>query len=302
MKGRELAINTDFADENAQLERVRDVLRKIANAGFTHIHWCYEWEGEYIYSSYEMQQIREWMDEYGLKSKALHATKGSVRNVNIREKHYRRDYTSNWEYNRKAGVELIKNRVDLAEVLGASEIVLHLYVPHITIAQKPESKEDFYACTCRSLTELMPYCLEKRIRICLENLFDMPGEYMLEAWDRLFAKFPPEFLGLCYDTGHANMIWGGQSPDILKAYQDRIFAVHLHDNDGDSDSHRIPGRGTVNWEAVMEMLAGSAYDAPLLLEVSKDNADEELFLAEAFQAGCRLEELYQNAKQAIRIG
>lgn len=316
----ELAVNTDFAGESTQLEQIKLTLERIAQAGFTHIHWCHEWDREYMYSTYEMQQLREWMDEYGLKSKALHSTKGSAKDVNVREGHYRKDYTSDWEYNRKAGVELIKNRVDLAAALGASEIVLHLYIPYITIQREQEmegehsmgegqameeehsmeearSKEDFYACVYKSLDELMPYCLEKKVRICIENLFDMPGEYMLEAWDRLFARYPKEFLGLCYDTGHANMIWREQAPEIVGRYGDRLYAVHIHDNNGAMDSHWIPGNGSIQWEKVMETIARSAYQGPLLLELSTHELDQREYLRKAYEAGCRLDSLYRKGRQ-----
>lgn len=292
----ELAIATDFMGEKPELEHLQAVLKQIADAGFTHIHWCHEWEGDYIYSYYEMQQIQEWMAFYHLKSKALHASKGSRRNVNIRRGHFRRDYTSNWEYNRKAGVELIKNRIDMAACLSAREIVLHLYPPYFTIQEKPEIKEEFYACVCKSLDELMPYCLEKEIRICLENLFDMPGEYMLEIWDRLFEKYPAKFLGLCFDTGHANIIWGKEAPHILSQYKNRIYAVHLHDNDGSVDYHRLPGEGNIDWTSVMHMLARSSYDGPLLLELNCYDPDPALFLEKAYKAGCRLDTLYRNEK------
>lgn len=292
----ELAISTDFMGEPPELEQLQSTLRQIKEAGFTHIHWCHEWEGDYIYSSFEMQQIREWMEEYGLQGKALHATKGTRRNVNLRREHYRRDYTSDWEYNRKAGVELIKNRVDMAACLSVHEIVLHLYAPHFTILERPQIKEDFYACVCRSFDELMPYCLEKDVRICLENLFDMPGEYMLEIWDRLFAKYPAEYLGLCFDTGHANIVWGQKTPDIMAKYQDRIYAVHLHDNDGSVDFHRLPKEGNIAWESVMNVLAHSPYEGPLLLEVNSYDPDPAAFLKKAYQAGCYLDALYGNAK------
>lgn len=291
----ELAINTDFAGESTQLEQIKATLEKIAAAGFTHIHWCHEWDREYMYSVYEMQQIREWMDEYGLRSKALHATKGSARDVDVREMHYRKDYTSGWEYNRKAGVELIRNRIDLAAALGAGEIVLHLYVPYRTIQKNPESKEEFYACVYKSLDELMPCCLEKKVRICIENLFDMPGEYMLEAWDRLFDRYPAEFLGLCYDTGHANMVWREKAPEILGRYGDRLYAVHIHDNNGAMDSHWVPGDGSIEWEKVMDTIAKSAYQGALLLELSCGERDEEQFLRKAFEAGRRLDDLYHKA-------
>lgn len=296
MSRTELAIATDFAGESTELEQIRGTLEKIAEAGFTHIHWCHEWDGDYIYSRYEMQQIREWMDQFGLKSKALHATKGSGRDVNIRREHYRKDYTSDWEYNRKAGVELIKNRVDLAVCLGASEIVLHLYVPHFTIRENPEVKENFYDCVCRSMDELMPYCLQKGVRICLENLFDMPGEDVMEVWDRLFARYPAEFLGLCFDSGHANMLWGNQMVDIIRKYGERLYAIHLHDNNGAADFHMIPGNGRIDWESVMGALAESAYEGPLVLEISSYERDTDVFLRKAYEAGCRLDELYRKEK------
>ena len=289
-------MNTDFAGESTQLEQIKAVLEQIARAGFTHIHWCHELDREYMYSVYEMRQIREWMDEYGLVSKALHATKGSARDVEIREGHYRKDYTSNWEYNRKAGVELIKNRVDLAEALGASEIVLHLYVPYLTIQRQPETKEDFYGCVYRSLDELMPYCREKKVRICIENLFDVPDKYMLEAWDRLFARYAKEFLGLCYDTGHANMVWRESAPEILGRYADRLYAVHIHDNNGAMDSHWIPGDGGIQWEKVMDVIARSAYEGPLLLELGCNERDPERYLKRAYEAGCRLDALYKKGR------
>jgi len=285
MSRTEIAVNTDLFGEGGSLEQTKALLRKIAEAGFTHIHWCHEWDGEYLYSRSEMLQLAGWLSEYGLKVKALHATKGSARDVNVRGKHYRKDYTSDWEYNRTAGVELIQNRVDLAAAIGAEEIVLHLYVPYVTIQEKPEEKEIFYSCVFKSLDELMPYCLEKKVRICVENLFDFPGEYMLEAWDRLFARYPAEFLGLCYDTGHANMIWGEQAPEILRRYSDRIFAIHLHDNDGKSDAHELPGDGNIKWEAVMEVITHSAYQAPLVLELVCREKDAGEYLKRAYQAG-----------------
>jgi sugar phosphate isomerase/epimerase len=184
----QLAIATDFAGEFPQIEKISEMLYKVAQAGFTHIHWCSEWDGDYIYSSYEMEQIKEWMDQYGLKAKALHATKGSRRNVNLIDGHYRKDYTSDVEYNRKAGVELIKNRVDLAACIGAKEIVLHLYVPHFTLRGKPEAEEHFYRQVYQSFDELQPYCEHMGVAICIENLFDMPERYELDQLDRLFCQ------------------------------------------------------------------------------------------------------------------
>lgn len=46
-----------------KLEEIKNKLREIAEAGFTHIHWCFDWDGDYLYARSEMEQIRSWMDE-----------------------------------------------------------------------------------------------------------------------------------------------------------------------------------------------------------------------------------------------
>lgn len=266
MKKTEMAIATDAFGESTKLEDIEEELRQISEAGFTHIHWCNEWDGEYIYSGYEMMQIREWMDQYGLKAKSLHSTRGSRKKARVIEGHYRKDYTSEWEYNRKAGVEVLKNRVDMAACLGASDMVLHLYVPHLSMEQDPALKERYYGQVEKSLDELQPYCLEKGVRISMECLFDVPLEYMEEQWDWILQKYPKEFIGFCFDSGHANMLWHERVPEIVRKYGERIYAVHLHDNFGSSDSHWHPGEGNIDWKEVMAALAESVYELPLLLK------------------------------------
>ena len=64
-----LAMTSDFHGENRKSADIKDTLAKIARAGFTHVHWCHEWTGSYIYSVHEMRQIREWCDEQGLMVK-----------------------------------------------------------------------------------------------------------------------------------------------------------------------------------------------------------------------------------------
>lgn len=293
MRKTELAIATDFHGESLRLEEVESLLERISQTGFTHIHWCHEWEGDYTYSVYEMEQIRQWMDKYGLQAKSLHASKGTRREVNFRDGHFRRDYTSDWELNRKAGVELVKNRIDLAARLGAEDVVLHLYVPFASIQEGEIKKENFYANVKKSLDELQDYCLEKNIRICLENLFDMPKEYMEEQWDWVMQTYPADFLGFCLDTGHANLIWGREMTEVIRKYRERIFAVHLHDNYGSVDYHMIPGKGNIPWEEVMKELADSAYQLPLILEVGNCQGAEEEFLRQTYEAGLWLDRLYR---------
>lgn len=291
----DLAMTTDFRGEFSKIEDIESCLREIAEAGFSHIHWCFEWTGDYYYSKAEMYQIREWMEKYGLKAKSLHASNGS--NFGWCDGHYRKDYTSDTEFNRIAGRELIENRVELAQIIGATEIVLHMYLPFLDFQNEPETKEVFYRQAFRSLDELEPFCKERNVRICIENLFEAPGELQLEQFDLLFARYPKEFLGFCLDTGHANLVWGDSFIEVLtERYKDRLFSIHMHDNKGwgdepgCGDAHRLPGEGNIDWKRLMGVLRTSAYELPWTLEVKKPaEEDTAAYLKRAKETGAWLD-------------
>ena len=78
------------------------------------------------------------------------------------------------------------------------------------------------------------------VRVALENTSDTPHlTYALDAIDH-------EYIGFCLDTGHQI----AYTPHInyLSLYADRLFAMHLHDNDAAGDLHMIPFDGNADWE------------------------------------------------------
>jgi sugar phosphate isomerase/epimerase len=284
------ALSTDYHGESRNTEKIRLTLSSIAGAGFSHIHWCHEWRGPYLYSAYERRQIKEWLGELGLKAKGIHASCGEIRarQTSVRdfegERENLKDYVSQNEYNRLAGVELIKNRIDLAGELGTGEIVLHLHLPYRIFENDRSFKEKFYAAAFRSFDELKDYCREKGLRICVENLPDCPEIWQTEMFDRLFERYDRAFLGICFDTGHGNV----SSRDCLhfaRRYTERLFITHIHDNHGSGDEHLIPFEGTFNWEGFAEILAKSPYQLPYLLEINMRDQGEKVFFQKALEAG-----------------
>lgn len=294
---REVAINTDIQGEFFTAEDMHAELAKLKEAGFTHIHWCNDWNGDYLYAEAEMEQIRDWICEFGFGVKALHATKGSnQRDCTRITASYRKDYTSANEYSRRAGVDLIKNRVDLAEKIGVTELVLHMYLPFNSFIEEPQTKDIFYRQVFLSLDELLPYCMEKNVRICIENLYEAPAALQEEQFEKLFARYPKEFLGMCLDFGHAHMVWKDGGLTLLEKFGDRIFAVHMHDNDSKGDSHAIPYDGTICWEKVLPALKKSAYELPLLLELS-DPGEGESFLKRSREMGEKITKLLEEMEE-----
>lgn len=68
-----LAITSDYVESTGCPE---PYLRQITEAGFSHVHWCHHWNGDFVYSTHEVEQIASWLDEFGLQLLDLHASQG----------------------------------------------------------------------------------------------------------------------------------------------------------------------------------------------------------------------------------
>ncbi|MBK8799575.1 MAG: sugar phosphate isomerase/epimerase [Anaerolineales bacterium] len=198
---------------------------------------------------------------------------------------------------RLAGIELVKNRIHLAEQLGGDAVVMHVYPP--TVQPKLSGFNDFlFDQIRRSLDDLEVYARECGVRIALENLIDFAAVEagvtdMAHAGDnadllaRLLAAYAPEFLGFCFDSGHA--VLGFDRTARYAPLFDRLAVLHLHDNDGVNDLHLPVGDGVVNWADVAALVVASPYTKPLSFELSIRHTrftEAAPFLAYSM-AGCR---------------
>ena len=272
-----LAITSDYFQSEGDPQ---PYLKRIAEAGFTHIHWCHHWASDFIYSDHEIEQIRQWFKKYDLRLLNLHASHG-------KEKYW----VSQIEYQRLAGIELVENRIQMTARLGGDVLIIH-----IPTSRPPESRAACLVQIRKSLDQVEPYARHHSVRIALENMHGDDWE-MLEI---LIPKYDPDFLGLCFDSGHANL--SGHNFEHLERLKDRLIAVHLHDNDGLTDQHKIPLSGTVDWEVLASVIALSSYEGGVNLEVAIQETgytDEAVFLRQAYLAGMRLTALIQ-AKRSVR--
>ncbi len=269
------SIATDYQQSTGSPHRY---LQAIAAAGFTHIHWCHQWNTDFLYSAPEIDQIERWLDELGLRLTDTHASSG-------REKRW----ASVREYERLAGVELVTNRIEMTARLGGDVLVLHM--PAELNETAPEF--DYWAPVRRSLEAIEQSCRATGVRIALENLGAK------ESWgaiETVLSDYPPEFVGLCYDSGHGNI--SGDGLDRLAEHTDRLLALHLHDNDSTGDQHRLPFMGTVDWERLAGLIARSSYRKWVNLEVSQQRSgyeDEAAFLRKAHDIAGQLTEAIATA-------
>ena len=275
-----LAMTSDFHGSNRNSADIKGALERIARAGFSHVHWCHEWTGAYLYSPHEMLQLKEWCDEYGLLVKGVHATSGE-------KKSDLKDYASANEYNRLAGMELVQNRVDLAYILNTDAIVLHFSMPWDLVEKDDDGLAACLKPVFKSFDELEPYCRTRHVKICLEN-GGGPVAANCRVFDALCGRYGADFLGLCFDTGHAYLHCKENCLEYAQRYNDRLFLIHIHDNHGEGDDHILPFDGGFDWEGFAPVLARSPYRLPILMEPSyREEGDDTVWLKKAFDIGNR---------------
>jgi len=261
-----LSITSDYVESYGDPQ---PYLEKIAAAGFTHLHWCHHWNTDFLYSEPEIDQIERWFRDYGLKLLNLHASHG-------REKYW----NSFLEYQRLAGVELVQNRIAMTARLGAEVVIIH-----VPSSAGEEVREAMLEPVRRSLDAVLPFAKSHGVRVAIENM-ESDDFWMLTT---LLNEYPADVLGLCYDSGHGNI--DGRGLDNLEKVKDRLIALHLHDNDGKDDQHKIPFTGTVDWERLARIIAASPYEQCMNLEVVIQKTgikDEAEFLRQSHAAGEQL--------------
>lgn len=293
----ETAIATDYNGYSLVPEEIDATIKAIADAGITHVHWAHEWAGDHMYTRDEVAFIRATLKKYGLGVKGIHASNGWY--YRKAEGFYKTifqavggtDIASMDEALRKKGSDLVRNRLELADVLGTKEIVLHVQVPYV-LFEDPAYKQKYYEQVFKTLDENEAFARKTGIRICIENMVGTPNEVQFEEFDMLYDRYVPEYLGYCCDTGHCILTDRNDPFCIPRRYADRLIMMHLNDNHGYSrpgdfsddvamstaDEHIVMGDGIIDFDAFAEIVAASPYELPVVNEFGMHGAEEDVFL------------------------
>lgn len=113
----------------------------------------------------------------------------------------------------------------------------------------------------------------------------------------VLSELNSEYLGLCYDSSH-NRIYSRDNLTLLEQLGNRLTATHFSDNDGNRDSHWLPGEGIINWEKVIDVFPKTEYSGYLTLEVYPTQKQLKRtardFLAKAYQSALWIRKLCEN--------
>ena len=272
-----IAIATDYKGSSGDPE---DSLERIAKAGFTHLHWCHQWNTDHFYTDMEIAKIARMLRNTGLKLLDIHGSDGGAGGL-----------ICSWyapdEVYRRQGVDLAMNRIRMLAMLrGEGTLMMHL--PFLTADATESGRAAALRCVDalrRSLDEILPASQALGFPIAMENF---PGD-TFEILSTLFDEYPADALGLCYDSGHGNIVHNGRAArglEHLERHLDRLQALHLHDNDGSGDQHKLPFEGNIDWKRLADDIRRSAYARVVSFELSMANTpfkdDPDGFLKDAF--------------------
>ena len=230
----------------------------------------------------QIDELRHWFRDVELKIHSLHAPMFNDDVWGRSGPHAVISITETAKAKRMAATDEVKRALEIADA-----IPFRYLVQHIGVAYEEYDPAKFDAAF-NSMEELLVFGRQLGVEVLVENI---PNE--LSTAERLgsFVELTHLPLHYCFDTGHAHLSRGVEYEFGLM--KDRIRSTHVHDNDGESDTHLFPmvsDGGTIEWRPTMELLRSADADTPLLLEV-REVDDMEKPLEEVQRSFERLESL-----------
>ncbi len=182
---------------------------------------------------------------------------------------------------RAAAVEHFKEMLEVADGLGTkivNSVSVHPFnIEFPRITDRPLMQEQLvdippgldwkqnwedYVEVVRQCANL---CEAAGFRYALES---HPYRYMANAAGmlRLIEQVQSPALGMNFDPSHLFPV--GEIPQVV-IYQlgDRVFHCHFSDNDGTTNAHWRPGKGKVDWQAILVALKDVGFDGVISIEL-----------------------------------
>lgn len=214
--------------------------------------------------------LRKLMKEFHVRFISAHGLAGQLRDLNVPELEYRpgifRDHV---------------RAMEIAAEFGSKTYTVHVGAyyycyKHVALdALRPLAKD--------MLEKLLPEAEKLGIVIAVENSFEMPNSAK-EVLGLVTPFLSSPSTGVCYDTGHANIMAPAQGKTLdkyepymhsswwendvimedkaIELLQPYVVTVHIHDNTGYGDYHAMPFDGSIDFTELMPKI----FACPRMLE------------------------------------
>ncbi len=244
---------TSFINSNLSVEEFLSIL---VSQGLQYVELKCDWrvcDPEVLESS----AIKEWQEllqSYGLQP-SLHACYIDLNLASLSK------------LIRTASIKRMTKCVQLASELEASYVTIH---PGKFSRDHPSSLfPKAFEWTVRSIQKLLPVFEERNVLLALENAPNGSDRGVLtdlETMKAFLEIVDSQVVRILVDFGHIHT--HGLDPlSFLRFLAPHVCAVHIHNNDGQTDSHQPLGEGTLNYLPILKELVTTYANFPILLEM-----------------------------------
>ncbi len=126
--------------------------------------------------------------------------------------------------------------LEITAEIGCPVAVMHPYY-------REEDAKATFDGNLEFIGKLLPKLKEYGLKLAVENVWGMgyvdTNMSYPEDLLRLIKAIDDDSVGLCIDTGHAN-IFGIHIGNMARLYGKHLFALHVNGNSGKADSHTVP--------------------------------------------------------------
>ena len=169
--------------------------------------------------------------------------------------------------------------IEAARILGVKRFVVHpANLTRLPLYNAKKNKD-------YNIEFLSPFAEAAKnagLTLAIENMVDFRGNRRrycggeAEELMELVDSFNDEAVGICVDTGHANLA-GLHAGELIRLFGKRVCALHINDNFGKEDLHLAPFEGTVDWTDVVNALRDIGYSDSFSFELSMSRKPKESF-------------------------
>ena len=275
LKNTRFGIVTDFYGVRISLE---DAVRRLNRLGIRDLeipgwHWSAGQDSPYDLTRHadRINNLRSLLHDLGM---------------NVQQFHSHFSLAADTEANRTAVVEKSLRTIDLAAELGAKALVIHIAGRHGSC--KGISDQAIFEANVKSLSEMAKHAENMPVRLAIENLMTDTNRQgcRIAELKELIAVAGSERIGICLDTGHAN-VDGLDVPEAVLECGPQLIASHIQETCRGNDLHVFPftlrrGKSTMDWFRIFGAFAEIGYPFPLIGECANNSGELPLELADRY--------------------
>ena len=229
-------------------------LHTLSQTGFRQFNYSFNWRPHYNTDAWReiAEESAETAAQYGMLFPQAHAPVG--------------DLLHDDEY-----IELVKRSIEICSIIGCPCAAMHLH--DIPGGPSIAHTKEVWAANKKALERIIPTLEKYNVALCIENEFDACAPQPNRRFAFSTAQEIKDFieyvghplLGACLDVGHAN-VQHLDVPEQIHMLGNLLMAVHISDNDGNTDMHTGPFGGSMDFDGIIQALLDIGYRGAFAFE------------------------------------